>query len=356
MFTASVVVLLLALFIVALTVSDVEPVVFEPAPNPGLTGAFERNERLAAVDRLLAGVGAGPEDIAPGPNGWLYTGYRDGRIVRFRPDGSHETVADTGGAPLGIRVLNDGALIVADAERGLLEIATDGKQTVLLDTASVTFIDGLDIGADGRYWFSDASADYSYGETMYIFLDGRRSGRLMSYSPDTQEVTVHLDDLFFGNGVAVARDNAYVLVAETAAGNIRRYWLEGDRAGTSDLFYEGLPGAPDNLSIDAEGVVWAGIAGLRDPKFEELAARPMLRKVLGALPPGLLLPPGRHNMIVGIGADGAVAYNLQSSDGPLRMITAALRIDDQLFIGNLGSDAIGVFDLAADEPAHDDAE
>ncbi len=349
-FTASVVVLLLALLILALNASRVDPVVFEPAPNRGLTGDFERNEDLAAADRLLVGVGIGPEDIAPGPDGWLYTGYRDGRIVRFRPDGAFEAVADTNGVPLGLRVLDDGTLVVADAMRGLLEIAVDGTQNVLVDAAVLTFIDGLDIGADGRYWFTDASDRYRYGETMYIFLEGRRTGRLLSYSPESGDIVVHLDDLFFGNGVAVGPDDLYVLVAETAAGNIRRYWLEGDNAGTSDLFFEGLPGAPDNLSIDDDGIVWVGIAGLRDPKFEELAGKPMLRKVLGALPPRVLLPPGRHNMIIGIAADGSIAYNLQSSDGPFTTTTAALRIGDHLYIGSLGGDAVGVMSISgADE-------
>ena len=56
-----------------------------------------------------------------GPDGFLYTGLQDGRIMRFRPDGQGgaELVAQTGGRPLGLRFDAHGHLVVADAFRGL---------------------------------------------------------------------------------------------------------------------------------------------------------------------------------------------------------------------------------------------
>lgn len=356
MFTASVAVLLLALFIGALTLSKIDPISFEPDPNAGLEGAFAPNTLLADVERLLDGVGTGPEDIAVGPDGALYTGYRDGRIVRFTPAGEYEIVADTGGAPLGLRVASDGALIVADGLRGLLRIAADGSETVLVGPDRLTFVDGVDIAADGTIWLTDASSRFRYGESMYIFLEGRRDGRLLSYTPSTAQLDVHLEDLFFANGVAVAPAGDHVLVSETAAGQIRRYWLDGEQAGSSDVFIGGLPGAPDNLSIDAQGLLWVGIPGKRDKSFEGLADRPIIRRVIGALPAGMLMPPGRFNMIVGIAGDGTVAYNLQNDSGPLDKITSALRLGDVLYIGSLGSDAVGVLPLPAGTALIDTAE
>src|SRR3990172_5577935 len=61
----------------------IDPVVWSPPPNPGFTGRFAPNNALAGVERLLEGVGTGPEDVARGPDGLLYTGFGDGRIVRF---------------------------------------------------------------------------------------------------------------------------------------------------------------------------------------------------------------------------------------------------------------------------------
>ena len=63
--------------------APIDPVSWTPDPNPDLTGPFEPNMQLAEVERLLEGVGVGPEDVACAPQGAHYTGFGDGRIVRF---------------------------------------------------------------------------------------------------------------------------------------------------------------------------------------------------------------------------------------------------------------------------------
>ena len=35
---------------------------------------------------------------------------------------------------------------------------------------------------------------------------------------------------------------------------IQKYWLKGDKAGTSEIFVENLPGFPDNVSSNEEGI------------------------------------------------------------------------------------------------------
>ena len=70
--------------------------------------------------------------IAFDAQGRIYTGFVDGRVARFEPDGSgYALLANTGGRPLGIFIHPDGAVIVCDANRGLLKIGQDGKITVL---------------------------------------------------------------------------------------------------------------------------------------------------------------------------------------------------------------------------------
>lgn len=49
--------------------------------------------------------------------------------------------------------------------------------------------------------------------------------------------------MYFSNGVALAPDGSYVLVVETFAYRIRRYWLKGPQAGKDDIIVEKLPGA-----------------------------------------------------------------------------------------------------------------
>src|SRR6185436_1804679 len=101
----------------------IEPAAWTPPPAPPLEGSYARNHKLAAVERFPVVHGIGPETVAVDRDGNLYAGLTNGRIVRFGPDGSNPTVfVDTGGRPLGMTFASDGALLVADARRGLLEV------------------------------------------------------------------------------------------------------------------------------------------------------------------------------------------------------------------------------------------
>lgn len=54
-----------------------------------------------------------------------------------RPTALVETLAETGGRPLGLELLPDGALLVCDAERGLLRVdLADGTARVLADSVA----------------------------------------------------------------------------------------------------------------------------------------------------------------------------------------------------------------------------
>ena len=69
----------------------------------------------------------GAEDVVVGADGTVWTGTEDGAIWALDPaTGSTRRVADTGGRPLGIELLDPAAeaLVVCDAERGLLRVST----------------------------------------------------------------------------------------------------------------------------------------------------------------------------------------------------------------------------------------
>ena len=69
-----------------------------------IRGAATRaNERLAAARAVSVAPEVGPEHIAFGPDGRLYTGVLSGAVLRMAPDGTGiETVVNTGGRPLGL--------------------------------------------------------------------------------------------------------------------------------------------------------------------------------------------------------------------------------------------------------------
>ncbi len=339
-----IVAVLLLVLVFALLRSNIDPVEYVPGPNSGLTGTLAPNDAIKSATLLLEGVGVGPEDIAVGIDGWMYTGYRDGRIVRFRATGEHVEFANTGGYPLGMRIDQNNNLIVADADKGLLSISQSGAIEVLatrVDGEKMKFVDGLDIAADGTIWFTDASTRFTRNEVTHIFLEGRATGRLLSFNPDSREVTVHLERLNFANGVAVAPGQEYVLVSETAASQVRRYWLKGNRAGTSDIFIDSLPGIPDNISVDQDGFFWIGFPTIRDPKIEKLADKPFIRRLLGALPDAVLMPDRSYAFVVAYDNRGNVIQNLQHAQSAIGATTGAVRVGKSLYITNLETDAIG---------------
>lgn len=95
-----------------------------------------------------------------------------------------------------------------------------------------------------------------------------------------------LDKLWFANGVALSPDEDFVVVAESHSSKLMRVWLKDEKKGQVDVFYDGLPGAPDNLSSDEYGI-WVPIATVADeshPMVPHLIAPyPTARKVIARL-------------------------------------------------------------------------
>jgi sugar lactone lactonase YvrE len=257
-----IVILLLLLVLVlfsVLTESPVDPVSYSPPAAPDMVGAIAPNDLLMGSEIIAAGKINGPEDVAVDGDGCLYGGTRDGEIIRIWPDGTIEEFAETGGRPLGLHFDEKGNLIVCDAYRGLLSIDADGKPAILAESvegAPFRFTDDLDIAGNGIIYFSDASDTFDHSKYLYDLLESKPHGRLMSYSPADGKVTVLLKGLYFANGVALSKNEDFVLVTETYRYRIIRYWLKGPKAGTSDIFADNLPGFPDGISADRKGTSW----------------------------------------------------------------------------------------------------
>lgn len=64
-----------------------------------------------------------------------------------------------------------------------------------------TFYNDLDVSIDGKVVFSDSSYRYSRSQNRPEILDGAPRGRLFSYDPATEELSVLLCGLHFPNGV-----------------------------------------------------------------------------------------------------------------------------------------------------------
>jgi sugar lactone lactonase YvrE len=331
----------------------IDPAPWTPPPNAGFTGQFATNTLLTDADSLLV-PGEGPEDLALGPDGKIYTGLLDGRVIRIDPaTGTSETVANTEGRPLGLRFDGAGNIIVADAARGLLAVSPTGTVRLLTQAAgsdNFGFTDALDIAPDGTVWFSDASRRWGPGSHgLMDFWEARPTGRLLRYDPASGQTTAVLDSLDFANGIAVGPEGAYVLINETMAGRVHRLWLTGPRAGSREIFIEGLPGVPDNLSYDGQGIFWVALFAPRTPQAEKVRALPpFLRKVVYRIPESLRgNPVTLHGMVVGVDTTGVVRYNIQDPTGRFHSTTGALRVGDTLYVGSLTRNVVARLVLPA---------
>lgn len=289
----------------------------------------------------------GAEDVVVADDGLVYTGTEDGSVFRLRPDGSRvELVGHTGGRPLGIELLPDGRLLVADARQGLLAMETGtGAVERLVDTVNgrrMVFCNNAAVASNGDIWFSDSSARYGIERWKDDFVQDTRTGRLVCRRADGT-LEQHLDGLAFANGVALAADESYVAVAETAARTVVRLWLSGDRVGQRDLLCSDLPGYPDNIARGSDGLIWVTIASPRDPVVEMLHRAPMpLRRAATRIPEPLQPKPKRTVRVMAFDDSGTLVHDVSGDASGYHMVTGVREHDGQVWLGSLHEPAVAV--------------
>ena len=108
-------------------------------------------------------------------------------------------------------------------------------------------------------------------------------GRLFHYNRSTKKNVMLMDKLWFANGLALSADETFVVVAETIGSRIQKFYLKGSKQGQTETFVEGLPGAPDNITPDEDGL-WVSLVTAADAQHpllpHSLAKLPFVRKFL----------------------------------------------------------------------------
>lgn len=294
----------------------------------------------------------GAEDVVVADNGLVYTGTEDGSVFSVTPDGSRvHLVGQTGGRPLGLELLPDGRLLVADAHEGLLAMETGtGQVERLVDTVNghrMVFCNNAAVASNGDIWFSDSSTVYSIERWKDDFVQDTRTGRLYCRRADGT-VEKHLDGLAFANGVALSADESFVAVAESGARTVVRLWLTGERAGQRDYLCDDLPGYPDNIARGSDGLVWVTIASPRDPFVEMLQRRAPLavRKAVTRIPEALQPKPKRTVRVMAFDDAGEVVHDISGDASGYHMVTGVREHDGRLWLGSLHEPAVGVIDLS----------
>ncbi len=325
------------------------PVPIDPvAWTPPTAVEWPVNDRLATVKSVeLGDLGRGTEDVAVDSEGRVYVGLSNGKLVRLSKDGTEpEVLANTGGHPLGLQFAPDGALWICDSLKGLLRVSPEGKLEVMAtecDGVPFGFTNDVDVAKDGTVYFTDASTKFPIEQYKLDLLEHGTSGRLMAYDPKTKAVKQLLGGLSFCNGVALAWDESYLLVAETATYSVLRYWLKGDTAGSNDVLADNLPGFPDGISTGKD-VFWLAIASPRDPVLDAVLPKPFLRKVICRLPEFAQPAAKRHSFVLGLDATGKIVHDLQYvAPDSLSPVTSVQEHGGLLYLGTLDLPRYGTY-------------
>eukprot|EP00250_Pteridium_aquilinum_P008444 c17947_g1_i1 orf=87-1343(-) len=347
--------------------------------------AFPRDtrSRLQGATKWNVEGSMGPESLALDARGnGPYTGVADGRILRW-VDGKWQEFAHTSpnrtnqicepgqpmpnvirnehicGRPLGLRFnKRTGDLYIADAYLGLLSVGPNGGQAESLarevdDGSQLSFTNDLDITSDGSVYFTDSSSKYQRRNFFLLVLSGDDSGRLLKYDPRTKKTRVVLRGLQFPNGVALNKDESFLVIAESVPGRLLRHWLKGPQAGETEVMAV-LPGYPDNVRMNEQGDFWVAMHCRRNLASMISGALPWLRRAMLQLPiPFKHIyhlfnggPP--HGILAKYSPNGEVLDVLEDVDGSIvKYVSEVDESHGQLLIGSVLLPYIAVYDLHA---------
>ncbi len=321
-----------------------DPVRWTP-PAAAPAGSPSPPQQLRVYDTS----GYGTEDVLLRGDGHVLTGVEDGRILAIDPKSGVETVfADTGGRPLGIEDHPAGGYVVCDSTRGLLRLSADGSVEVLADGFEGTafrFCNNAAVAADGTIYFTDSSTRFGFDHWRGDLMEHRPTGRLFRRDVDGT-LTVLLDGLAFANGVALALDDSFVVVAETAGYSLTRRWLTGGRAGDVEPFGPVLPGFPDNISTGEDGNIWVALASPRDAALDALLPRaPWLRKVVWSLPERLQPQAKPLIHVQAYAPDGTLVHDVAGQHDRFGKPTGLRQVGGTVWMGSFEQTTIARFDL-----------
>ena len=344
----------------------IQPVAWTAPAAPGYQGVHAPNQRLAQLNIIDLKGEVGPEHIAFGKDGKLYTTVLSGNILRMNPDGSgQEVFANTGGRVLGFDFDAAGHLIAADAVKGLLSIAPDGKVTVLADKVGgdpIRYADAVVVAQSGKMYLSDASTRFApkdwggtFEASVLDILEQASTGRVIEYDPATRSTRVVARGISFANGVALSQDEKHLFVNETGKYRVWKIAVDANDLDIGQLngrtssqpspqarvLLDNLPGYPDNLMRGQGGKVWLGFAKPRGAAIDNMAGKPWLRSLTLRLPRALWPIPQPYGHVIAFTDDGKVVADLQDPSGAYPETTAITETADRLYVQSLHAHGLG---------------
>ena len=334
--------------------------------EPHSGSPYALNNRIAQTEYIGLGELEGPEDVILDRDDHLYCGTRHGEIVRFfAPDYQRsEVFAHTGGFPLGLAFDKAGTLLSCVGAMGLYGISKSGEvkqlsaetsrsYTSIVDDARLRDPNDLDVGPNGKIYFTDSTTRYDAHDWAIDSIESRPTGRLLVHDPKTGETKTLLDNYRYANGVCMAHDGQSLFFAESWACRVHRYWIEGPKAGTAECVIKDMPGYPDNINRASDGNYWMAWLGMRTPSFDLALRHPGFRKRMTSRLPQdeWLFPNINTGGVVKFDESGRIVETLGDMTGQSHpMVTSMREHKGYLYVGGILNNRIGRYKIPGADP------
>ncbi|TPL82438.1 SMP-30/gluconolactonase/LRE family protein [Mesorhizobium sp. B2-3-12] len=324
------------------------------------------NDRLKDVGVIGLGFLDGAEDVIFDRQDRLYTGSRQGDILRFQPPHytESEVFAHIGGSPLGMAFDRDDNLVICVAGMGLYRVSPAGEVKLLtaetnrsltsvVDDSTMKLADDCDILPDGRIVFSEATVRFEMHDWYADALESRGNGRIIIHDPRTGSTRTLLSNLVFPNGICTAFDGQSVLFAESWACRISRYYFDGPKKGKVERVLEGLPGYPDNINRASDGTYWLALMGMRTPALDLSLEMPGFRRRMArrVSEDAWLMPNLNTGCMLRFDENGQILESLWDQAGEKHpMITSMREHKGILYLCGIFNNRMGTLPLKGVDP------
>ncbi len=232
-----------------------------------------RKTRWADVNRSGMAIDSFLEGPCFDGHGNLYvTDIPFGRIFRVSPEGEWELVSEYDGWPNGMKFRSEGRIYITDYKRGVLQldVGTGAVSPVIEEYFSEGFkgVNDLVFAANGDLYFTDQGQSGLHSPTGRVFR--------LSVAGKLECV---MSDIPSPNGIVIAKDMSYLLVAVTRAQQIWRAPLHEGTATKVGVFLQlhGGLGGPDGLALSEDGELFVAHTGFGSIWHVSRVAEPLHR-------------------------------------------------------------------------------
>ncbi|MCF8082589.1 MAG: SMP-30/gluconolactonase/LRE family protein [Deltaproteobacteria bacterium] len=224
------------------------------------------------------------DDIVFDARGYFYISSKN-QVFRFRAGNEEDftVFAEFDGPAGGLNFCLDGKLMVCVAGKGVAFVGDDGALVGTVDMA-----DALPIrcalsavtGPDGAVYIAEGTIYHEPTDWYVDLMEKRQAGRLIRCDPDTFETEVLLSGLSYPYGVAISRNQKWLLVSESWKHTLSRFPIDNIKENRREIVVPNLPGYPGRITYSSDGGYWMCIFAMRTYLVDFVLTENKYRKMM----------------------------------------------------------------------------